>query len=91
MTPRTTPPKPEAIASGSATGPRCPARDLKARAAPAPRAAGACAPTGAGASRAPAPWRAGGPLARSCARANRTGERSTGLFLSGPLTHEARR
>lgn len=86
MTPSATYPKPEAIASGAATGLRHPGRAPKARPAPAPRVAGAFAPTGAGAVRAQSLGFADTPLARPCARANRAGERSAGPFPNGPLT-----
>lgn len=85
MTGAATLPKPEAIASGAATGFSIPGRAPSARPAPAPRAAGAFAPTGAGAVRALTLAPADNPLAGACAPANRTGGQFTGLsaFRSG--------
>ena len=77
--------KPEAVASGTATGWGLQWTCARRTASPRPPGGGGFAPTGAGAVRARSPGLADDPLALPCVRANRTGGQSTGLsaFRSG--------
>ncbi len=79
-------PKPEAIASGAATGNGLRRACAKRTASPRPPSGGGFAPTGAGAVRAQLFGNADSPLALPRVRANQTGGQSAGLsaFRSEP-------